>query len=170
MWKPVIGYGGWYAVSSTGKIKRVKGGNRNTVAGRILKQTHHSRGYRTVALSRDGKVARKYVHKLVAEAFLGACPKGGEVNHRDGNKANNHRRNLEYTTRGGNVRHARDELGAKFGTRGEKHPKAKLTEAKVHEIRHRYAAGELQRVLATEFGVHNTQISGIVRRVTWKHI
>ena len=63
-------------------------------------------GYMQVGLSIDGKTATRYVHGLVAEAFLGLRPTGYDVNHIDGDKANNAVLNLEYCTRSENHRHA----------------------------------------------------------------
>ena len=40
----------------------------------------------------------------------------------------------------------------------------------VAEIRRRVAAGELQKDLADEFGMHPSTISDIVQRETWKEI
>lgn len=39
-----------------------------------------------------------YVHRLVAAAFHGPCPKGLVVDHIDGNRFNNHANNLRYLT------------------------------------------------------------------------
>lgn len=48
---------------------------------------------------------------------------------------------------------------------------AKLTDASVLDIRSRYAEGSVsQQELADEYGVHQTKISAVVRRKTWKHI
>lgn len=51
---------------------------------------------------------------------------------------------------------------------GEKNGRARLTVAQVREIRQRYAAGGIsQQALADEFGLHQTQVSRIIRRQEW---
>jgi hypothetical protein len=54
--------------------------------------------------------------------------------------------------------------------RGVAHPKAKLTEDQVREIRRRSIEGESQRHLARAYGVGKNAIQGIVEGVTWRHI
>jgi hypothetical protein len=115
-------------------------------------------GYQVVALRKDGQTKKPYVHVIVAEAFLGLCPKGMEVCHEDGTRDNNHYKNLRYDTRKGNLadreRHGTDQ-------RGERNPAVKLTDKQVADIRQRRVRGELVRVLAVEFGVGEAQISRI---------
>jgi DNA-binding XRE family transcriptional regulator len=53
---------------------------------------------------------------------------------------------------------------------GERHSQAKLTEEQVVQIRERNAAGEIQRVLADEFGVSKATISHIVTGRNWAHL
>lgn len=64
-------------------------------------------GYKFVGLT-NANAERKYemVHRLVANAFVPNPCALPEVNHIDGDKANNHVRNLEWCTRSGNARHA----------------------------------------------------------------
>lgn len=55
--------------------------------------------------------------------------------------------------------------------RGETATKAKLTEQQVSEIRKRYTDGGVsQTQLAKEYGINQTAIGFIIRRVNWKHV
>ena len=58
-----------------------------------------------------GTHLRDYVHRLVAEHFIGPCPEPGMVvNHIDGNPFNNHVSNLEWVTVSENNKHYHREL------------------------------------------------------------
>ena len=87
---------------------------RNKRTGRILKQCDNNSGYPTVNLYNDGKRTTKGVHRIVAESFVDGYEDGLEVNHKDGNKHNNHRDNLEWGSRGYNESHAYKH-GLKYG-------------------------------------------------------
>lgn len=69
-----------------------------------LKQVKLKSGYMQVCLHRDGKQTMHYVHHLVAQAFIGERPSGMDIDHKDGNKANNAASNLHYVTRRENMR------------------------------------------------------------------
>lgn len=65
-------------------------------------------GYLTVRLSREGKSYTKYLHRLLAEAFI-PNPMGLKyVNHKDGNVRNNQLNNLEWVSHAQNIQHAYD--------------------------------------------------------------
>jgi hypothetical protein len=54
--------------------------------------------------------------------------------------------------------------------RGEDAAGAKLEAADIAVIRSRYAAGEMQKVLAAQFNISSAHVSGIVNRKFWKHL
>lgn len=98
-WKDVVGFEGLYKVSDTGKIYSVK-------SNRVIKHKISKTGYCNIELHKDGKPIMKYVHRLVAEAFVDNPTNKPQVNHKDGNKQNNHFSNLEWVTASENQRHA----------------------------------------------------------------
>jgi hypothetical protein len=162
IWKPVVE--GRYLVSNLGHIRSAFQ-KKGTWEGRNLKGSLQSRGYLRIHCNELGKDF--YIHRLVAEAFFGPCPEGYEVNHIDGNKANNAVENLEYCTRGENVRHS---VITGLALRGTKNGNAKITEDTVREIRRRCALGESQRLVGLDYGLQQMQISRIVRRERWAHV
>lgn len=98
---------GYYEVSNKGRIRRSKPAKK-TYVGKILKLGKDKDGYLLVQLSRPGKRHTYRVNKIVARKFIGPCPEGKEVNHKDLNKQNNRDNNLEYVTHVGNLQHAID--------------------------------------------------------------
>lgn len=60
------------------------------------------------------------IHYLVARAVYGERPKGLVINHKDGNKLNNHPNNLEYCTINENIQHSM-EIGLHISHNPEKH-------------------------------------------------
>lgn len=104
-------------------------------AGRYLTLRFNNCGYVYVTLN-AGFYGVLGVHRLVAARYIGVCPDGMEVSHKDGNKRNNHWTNLEYLTHADNVRKAYEEhgrvshwLGRKRGPLSDD-TKAKMAEAK----------------------------------------
>jgi len=127
-------------------------------------------GYVNVKLlspSHDGSSIQRGVHRVVAEAFLGPCPDGWEVNHKDLNKENNRLENLEFMTRKQNARHAYENGGYKFGTSVKN---AKLTEELVAELRKTGIPSGMWSQTARELGVARTTLRHAVRSKTWNHV
>ena len=62
-----------------------------------------SHGYYRISISINNKVKSYYLHRLVAECYLGECLVGYEVDHIDGDKSNNHISNLQYLTKSENL-------------------------------------------------------------------
>ncbi len=96
-----------YEVSTFGQVRLVKPYKNAKPVGYILPIRVDSRyGYAYVDLWRNSKSKRSYVHKLIAETFLGPCLKGLEVRHKDGTRTNSRLDNLCYGTRSENVQDA----------------------------------------------------------------
>lgn len=98
VWKKIRGYE--YSVSDKGNV-------RNDKTGYVSAGRETGNGYRKITFYKDNKViGRAYVHRLVAGAFLPKNREDTEVNHKDGNRANNCVSNLEWVTSSGNTEHA----------------------------------------------------------------
>ena len=107
VWKDVAGYEGLYKVSNKGNIFSVERKNLRgrKIGGRTLKPRYDKDGYLRVTLCKNGKQKTRFIHRLVAGAFV-PNPNGySEINHRDENKVNNYANNLEWCTRKHNVNH-----------------------------------------------------------------
>lgn len=196
-WRPFRD--GLYEASSHGNIRRAKPGIA-TFVGRPVKPVMGSTGYAQIGLSTGNgrQQLRTYVHRVVAEVFMGDCQPGFVVNHKNGDKLDNRLDNLEYVTAQQNAVHARRNLPRHVGptkprgplrgpqrgaqhwshrrpdlvARGERMGGSKLTAAIVIDIRTRVAAGPrgTQLKLAKEYNMSVAQVSRIVRRKRWAHV
>jgi len=109
----IKGFNGRYGVSIEGSVCSFLIGSGKGISEkptRILAQSDN-KGYKRVSLRKlkwDDPIEGKYVHRLVAEAFLQKPDNINlyEVNHIDGNKSNNHVSNLEWVSRQENIDHA----------------------------------------------------------------
>lgn len=108
IWKEIEELGGRFLVSDTGLVKRQAGNYRDSLGRNkfypedIIKPRPGKTGYMRVWL--QGK--DYYVHRLVAQVFLENVLNKPEVNHKDGNKRNNNKTNLEWATKLENCQHA----------------------------------------------------------------
>lgn len=125
-WLDVTNYEGIYMVSENGDIKRVAQTNNQYGIGHILKHNIIN-GYAHVQLHKNGIVKSKRVHRLVAEAFIDNATNKPHVNHKDGNKLNNHVSNLEWCTPSENELHKHRVLN-------KTHRKYVLTSEQINQI------------------------------------
>ena len=176
-WSPVVGYEGFYEVSSIGRVRwvkpRVTEGDTSSNALKRLTLRYRNRKTKqypnyTAGLSKNGKMRHVSVARMVAFAFLGPPPRGHQVNHKDGNPLNNVCTNLEWVTPKENAQHA-----VRMGLYriGERHPDAKLTEDQVREARKEYLAGGVTKLaLAKRCGVDSKTMGSLLSYKTWKHV
>ena len=106
------------------------------------------------------------VHRLVLIAFTEDRP-DMQVNHKDGDKANNNLSNLEWVTAKQNCEH-RQASGR--GVKGERAGRSKLTADQVLEIRRLHDEGQTQTALGETYGVSQHSVWMIVRRKSWTHV
>jgi hypothetical protein len=92
-WRDIARYDGVYQVSDQGQV-------RNTQTSKLLQPVKIKNGRLYVSLSSEGFQRKCTVHSLVTSAFLGDCPLGHEITHKDGSDyTHNELSNLEYVTR-----------------------------------------------------------------------
>lgn len=161
MWLPSRLLGPGYEVSDKGRGRSLS--YRQTGKIGILKQN------RSAIYPRLGRTGAMFsTHVLIADAFIGKRPEGLEVNHKDGDKTNNRKDNLEYCTPKENIRHS-FEHGLAPNQKGSRNPGSKLTEEDVIEIR-KLKGVMSHREIGIIFGVCQPTITCIINRKFWRHV
>lgn len=80
-----------YEASDQGKI-------RNKKSGRVLKGSVVEKGYLRVSLMKDGKVAYRMVHQIIATVFIPNPDEKPFVDHKNTDTADNRVENLQWST------------------------------------------------------------------------
>ena len=107
IWKDIKGYENIYQISNLGNVKALYRNNKNVYSKEhYIKCEWCYNGYGRVTLTKDKKVKRFLVHRLVAMAFIPNPYSKPCVNHIDGNKRNNNVNNLEWCSYRENTIHA----------------------------------------------------------------
>lgn len=110
IWRPVVGYEGYYEVSNMGRVRSVERTARyvhangkeftRRVRARIMSPlTHKTQKRVSVMLSVNNVQKRMAVHRMVAMAFCENPHGYTEVNHIDEDPTNNRADNLEWCSR-----------------------------------------------------------------------
>ena len=148
-----------YFITKSGKIF-------STLSNKELKYDRSCHGYCKVKLMdrRLGKFITLQVHRIVANQFIPNPRNLPEVNHKDGNLANNSVYNLEWCTSEYNHRHAVKNNLYKVE---EDSPRAKLTKEQVLSIYKEFESCKNKTIIAKRYNVSDALIGEIVRGVRW---
>lgn len=185
VWRKIEGFE-YYEVSDNGRVRSLprivpcRGRFITKRGGLILKPGLSGRGYEQVCLWLCNNVSKqKYVHRLVAEAFLPNPNNKPEVNHIDGNKRNNELANLEWVTASENQQHS-ISMGLRLG---KKHKnvlckpydwmpkKCKLSFLDAIEIKKWYYMGGITiRSLAKKYNVSVDTVRDLLNGKRYTHL
>ncbi len=168
-WRPVVGYEGFYEVSSLGRVRSC---DRYVVhpAGvalkkqRVLAQGFCAAGYARVSLHKYGRSTTHLVSRMVAMAFAPNDLGLPQAAHRNGNKKDNSVANLVWATQSDNEAH---KVAHGTHRRGGRHPLARLSADDVARIR----SSQLpKKELAAAAGVSVAHINQIKAGRRWAHV
>lgn len=168
-----LGIPGWpYEVSNQGRVRRSEDG-RGCRKGFLLDPVVNPvTEYAAVNLY-DGTgasgVSQRYVHRLVATAFIPNPDGKPQVNHLNMDRADNRSENLEWVTPAENNSHARQSKPPEYATGSDVHT-TKLNPVAVRVIRYCVDHGHSHRALGRAYGVDHKTIGAIVHRKTWRHV
>ena len=167
IWRPIPGYLGYYEVSNHGRIRSLdrivmhaKGPLRRR--GMMMKPKD-VKGYDMVCLSRNG--AREYcaVHKAVLLAFPSG--NGDQARHLDGDRKNNHARNLTWGTA---IENAADRDLHGTVRHGATHPKASKSIETVVRIVRLYREGKGSAEIGRLVGLNRARVHEVLSGRLWR--
>jgi hypothetical protein len=172
-WRAVPNFRGYYEVSSKGRIRsldrtvKYSNGYERVHAGQIITPGVDKDGYLYYHFSKNSKRKKWSIHRLVMHVFVGKCPKGKEVCHKNGKRNQNRLTNLRYDTPLGNqadrVKHGTKNFGSNHGN-------SKLVECNIIKIRKYDKAGLAPGAIAEKFNVSHYCIRDVLKGRTWSHI
>ncbi len=158
-----------YYISDYGRIKSIE---KETKLENFLKGSSLASGYRKLDIRlASGQHFSIYIHKFVAEKFI---EKTNDekifVVHKDGDKKNNHWRNLEWLTRK-ELTQRQIKAGVYEPENRKRSVNTKMTESKVRLLKKRIKEGKTKKtILAKSFGITYMQLNRIERGENWGHV
>ena len=158
-----------YRISNYGRVKSMK---VDKEFGQLIK-LFGVRGYLRIPLTqKNGKKTARYVHKLVAEAFLEKpSDKHKYVIHLDYDKENNHISNLQWATTFEKEQHQFKNPIYKGPRRVVSY--SKLTEGRVKLIKKKIFDPNRKtrmKMIAKQFGISEMQLYRIKSGENWGHV
>ena len=164
LWASLPGYEGIYMINNNGVVKslprtvsskvRKSGLNTRTIAEKYKKLEPTNNGYFRITL-RDMSLTKRFlIHRLVATVFIPNPENKPQVNHKDGDKANNCVSNLEWATSSENNLHA-FRTGLNIKKRGVQ----KYSQDQLNAIRVRINNGETLTTISRQMQIPASTIS-----------
>ena len=153
-----------------GKVEVRENGEVFSLLSNKLLKLHLSSGYYKISIYFPDRNKQYKVHRLVASKYIPNPNNLPCVNHKDGNKLNNHKDNLEWCTHQENSQHA-STLGLMVQKFGEDNPQSKLTLEDVEYCRRVYIPRDKEfggSALARRFGVAQQVMSKVLLNQTWR--
>jgi hypothetical protein len=167
--KDIPGFEGRYTIASDGTVYSLVKGRRALKP--VWAKVSRSSKFMRVSLYKKGSKGKptiKYIHRLVAAAFLPPQPSPAhEIDHKDEDRSNNAATNLRWVTTAENTRAYRDRH-PNHG-RGESNKSAKLTESDVRAIRATKGLIGCNRT-AQMFGIARKTVLEIRAGRKWRHV
>lgn len=137
---------------------------------RVLKTQIDKKGYCRLTTTHNRKHETFKVHRLVAKTFIPNPKNLATVNHKDGNKNNNHVDNLEWMSNTDNMRHAY-RTGIREELKGEESNTSILTEKQARSIIYLLKTTDARHhTIAKLYNVSRSCITDINTGKSWKHI
>lgn len=107
-WRSIKNYEGLYIISNYGRIislsRIIHASNRDMFYPiKLLSPSPNKKGYLYITLCNGISRKKKYIHRLVASAFIPNPENKSEIDHIDGNNQNNQVFNLKWSSRQENM-------------------------------------------------------------------
>ncbi len=106
IYKDIIGYENKYQISNLGNVISLNFKRSNNSKLLKIHNINHKKCYPSVLFSKNNKIKRFTIHRLLGLYFIPNPLKLKCINHKDGNKSNYALNNLEWCTHKENTNHA----------------------------------------------------------------
>lgn len=137
---------------------------------KFLKPSLDRYGYLKVVLFKNNIRHYLTVHRIVGIVFIPNPYNKEQINHKDGDKLNNHKDNLEWCTNEENLKHAVETGLRKNFLKGSEVYNSKLTDSEIKFIRRLSSLGMRQMDIIKIVGHTRNLIYKVVNNLSYKNV